>query len=238
MKKLLMMLTLFFIPFCMVQAKNIEINKLTIEGETINLKEGIYEYDITLNTIYSNISVYAVVDEGITYEVTGNDEIQTGNNIITIDITDEQSTAKYTINVLKLADNVIELSSNNKLKNLSISGYPLGFNADKLEYNLTIGSESKLRINYRTESDKTEVYIDGNEDLVNGSVIRVKVIAQSGDVREYKINITATEVREEIEVFEEEEGYDSELIAYIVAALSVILFLFIANFVGKDEEKK
>ena len=52
------------------------------------------------------------------------------------------------------------------------------------------------------------IRIDGNENLVDGSVIRVKVIAQSGDIREYKINITATEVREEIEVFEEDDGYD------------------------------
>lgn len=238
MKKFLVAVILFLIPLYVVQAEDLEINKLTIEGEPIELKEGIYEYDLTLNTIYSNISVYVVVDEGITYKVTGNTNTIVGNNVVTIDITDGESTITYKVNVLKLSENVVGLSNNNKLKNLSIAGYPLGFDSDKLEYNLTIGSEAKLRINYQTESDKAEVYIDGNENLVDGSIIRVKVIAQSGEVREYKINIKATAVREEIEIYEdEEEKFDSQLIIYGAAALLVMLILIIVNIVGKDEKK-
>ena len=135
-----------------------------------------------------------------------------------------------------LDEDIIKLSNNNRLKNLSVIGYPLGFDSDKLEYNLTIGAEAKLRISYTTENEEAEVYVEGNEGLVDGSVIKIKVVAQSGDVREYKINIKATEVREEIEVYEEEK-YDLQFIAYIVAALLISIFLFIINITGRKNEK-
>lgn len=236
MKKLLLMIVLFLFPFSVVNASELKLNKLTIEGEEIELQDNIYEYDINLNTEYSNISVYAVVDDGISYKVIGNNNIVAGNNVVTIDVTDGLSKKQYVINILKKDDNVIILSNNNKLKNLSISGYPLGFDPDKLEYNLTIGAEAKLRINCQAESDKAEVYVYGNEGLVDGSIIRVKVVSESGDIREYKINIKATEVREEIEVYEEEK-YDKQLIAYVVSALLIVIFLVIINLSNKDEKK-
>lgn len=229
---------MFFTSICIVNAESVELNKLSIEGNDIELEKGVYEYNITLSTDYSNISVYPIVADGISYKVIGNNDIKEGKNIIIIDVTDGVSTVKYTINVFKNAEEIITLSNNNRLKNLSISGYPLGFDSDKLEYNLTIGSEAKLKINYKTESDKAEVYVYGNEDLVTGSIIRVKVIAQSGDVREYKINITATEEREEIEIYEEKEEYDLQLIIYVSTALLVTLLLAVINATGQKEEKK
>lgn len=231
MKKIILFICLFLFPV-VVNAQDLKINELIIEGEKLELKDGVYEYDLTLSDIYSKLSIVVDVDDNISYEIEGNDGLSVGNNTINIKLSDGVNNTNYTINILKMADDPIELSNNNKLKNLSISGYPLGFESDVLEYNLTIKSEAKLRINYVKESDEAEVYIDGNENLVDGSVIRVKVVAQSGDVREYKINIHATETRLEIEE-DIEEKVDYKLIAYIVAAALIAIFLVIINLSGK-----
>lgn len=235
MKKILFLILMLIIPLS-VNAENLRIKKLVVDEKIIDLKENLYEYNTTINNYINTADILIELDEGIEYQIEGNENLVVGNNVIKINISNGTTTKEYILNILKMADEVVTLSSNNKLKNLSISGYPLGFDADKLEYNLTIKAESKLNINYEAYSDLAEVYIDGNEKLVNGSIIKIKVIAQSGDIREYRINITATEVREEIEI-EDKDKVDMKLIAYIVSAALISMFLVIINVTGKEKNE-
>lgn len=230
MKKM-MVLLIAFLMFVGVKVEALEVNKITVEGKEIELKDNVYEYDVALDVIYSQVSIVVDEKDDVSYRIEGNENLTIGNNKVKI-IFDDNTV--YTLNILKKSSNVIELSNNNKLKNLSISGYPLGFDTDKLEYNLTIGAEAKLRISYEAEDKEAQVYVEGNDNLVDKSVIRIKVVAQSGDVREYKINIKATAQREEIEVYKEEK-YDKKLIGYALAVVAVSLFLIVINFGGKKE---
>lgn len=230
MKKM-MVLLIAFLMFVGVKVEALEVNKITVEGKEIELKDNVYEYDVALDVIYSKVSIVVDEKDDVSYRIEGNENLTVGNNKVKI-IFDDNTV--YTLNILKKSSNVIELSNNNKLKNLSVSGYPLGFDTDKLEYNLTIGAEAKLRISYEAEDKEAQVYVEGNDNLVDKSVIRIKVIAQSGDVREYKINIKATAQREEIEVYKEEK-YDKKLIGYALAVVAVSLFLIVINFGGKKE---
>ena len=230
MKKM-MVLLIAFLMFVGVKVEALEVNKITVEGKEIELKDNVYEYDVALDVIYSQVSIVVDEKDDVSYRIEGNENLTIGNNKVKI-IFDDNTV--YTLNILKKSSNVVELSNNNKLKNLSISGYPLGFDTDKLEYNLTIGAEAKLRISYEAEDKEAQVYVEGNDNLVDKSVIRIKVVAQSGDVREYKINIKATAQREEIEVYKEEK-YDKKLIGYALAVVAVSLFLIAINFGGKKE---
>ncbi len=230
MKKM-MVLLIAFLMFVGVKVEALEVNKITVEGKEIELKDNVYEYDVALDVIYSKVSIVVDEKDDVSYRIEGNENLTVGNNKVKI-IFDDNTV--YTLNILKKSSNVIELSNNNKLKNLSVSGYPLGFDTDKLEYNLTIGAEAKLRISYEAEDKEAQVYVEGNDNLVDKSVIRIKVVAQSGDVREYKINIKATAQREEIEVYKEEK-YDKKLIGYALAVVAVSLFLIVINFGGKKE---
>lgn len=230
MKKM-MVLLIAFLMFVGVKVEALEVNKITVEGKEIELKDNVYEYDVALDVIYSQVSIVVDEKDNVSYRIEGNENLTIGNNKVKI-IFDDNTV--YTLNILKKSSNVVELSNNNKLKNLSISGYPLGFDTDKLEYNLTIGAEAKLRISYEAEDKEAQVYVEGNDNLVDKSVIRIKVVAQSGDVREYKINIKATAQREEIEVYKEEK-YDKKLIGYALAVVAVSLFLIVINFGGKKE---
>lgn len=226
-----MVLLIAFLMFVGVKVEALEVNKITVEGKEIELKDNVYEYDVALDVIYSQVSIVVDEKDDVSYRIEGNENLTIGNNKVKI-IFDDNTV--YTLNILKKSSNVVELSNNNKLKNLSISGYPLGFDTDKLEYNLTIGAEAKLRISYEAEDKEAQVYVEGNDNLVDKSVIRIKVVAQSGDVREYKINIKATAQREEIEVYKEEK-YDKKLIGYALAVVAVSLFLIVINFGGKKE---
>ena len=230
MKKM-MVLLIAFLMFVGVKVEALEVNKITVEGKEIELKDNVYEYYVALDVIYSQVSIVVDEKDDVSYRIEGNENLTVGNNKVKI-IFDDNTV--YTLNILKKSSNVIELSNNNKLKNLSVSGYPLGFDTDKLEYNLTIGAEAKLRISYEAEDKEAQVYVEGNDNLVDKSVIRIKVVAQSGDVREYKINIKATAQREEIEVYKEEK-YDKKLIGYALAVVAVSLFLIVINFGGKKE---
>lgn len=224
MKRLFAVVCFFVLPLC-ISAK--DINGLKIEGNIIDLKESIYEYDVTVDNDIINPYIEVVVDEGTFYEVKGANDLKVGNNKISIVVSNENEINEYTLNITRLAKDVVSLSSNNYLNNLSIRGYSIGFDKDVLEYNLSIKSEEKLVIDYETDG-LSDVYIDGNSDLKQGSVIKIKVIAQSGDVREYKINIVSATIREEI-ITTNQSSIDWTLFTYIGAIVGISLFLFIIN---------
>ena len=60
MKKM-MVLLIAFLMFVGVKVEALEVNKITVEGKEIELKDNVYEYDVALDVIYSQVSI--VVDE-------------------------------------------------------------------------------------------------------------------------------------------------------------------------------
>jgi hypothetical protein len=97
-------------------------------------------------------------------------------------------------NVLTLDVKAAETASNNaNLKSLKISSVELtpAFDKNILEYNVNVGFETeKLIINALTEDGKATVSISGNDLLKEGeNKVVVTVLAESGDVIEYTINV-------------------------------------------------
>ena len=121
MKKM-MVLLIAFLMFVGVKVEALEVNKITVEGKEIELKDNVYEYDVALDVIYSQVSIVVDEKDDVSYRIEGNENLTVGNNKVKI-IFDDNTV--YTLNILKKSSNVIELSNNNKLKNLSVSGYPL-----------------------------------------------------------------------------------------------------------------
>ena len=52
-----------------------------------------------------------------------------------------------------------------------------------------IGNEDRLNITYTTADSKSDVTVTGNENLENGSIIKVTVVAEDGTTTIYKINV-------------------------------------------------
>ena len=89
-------------------------------------------------------------------------------------------------------------SSNNYLKSLSIDGYSLSpkFSKDTEEYSLEVPAETKkININASKEDSTSKIEGIGERELTEGTnKLVIKVIAENGNTREYKINITVKEL--------------------------------------------
>lgn len=91
-----------------------------------------------------------------------------------------------------------EESNNKNLKSLTISGdYELTpkFDKDVTEYTLNVGSDiNSIDIKANAEDSSAKVEITGNDKLLAGeNTIEIKVTAEDGTVRSYKINVTKGE---------------------------------------------
>ncbi len=86
-------------------------------------------------------------------------------------------------------------SNEKNLESLTIEGdYELTpkFDKEVTEYSLTVGEDvEELKINAKAVDDSAKVEITGNAKLLVGeNIIEIKVTAEDGTVRTYKINVT------------------------------------------------
>ena len=90
-----------------------------------------------------------------------------------------------------------EESDNNNLKSLTVEGFDLTpkFSSDVTEYNLTVEEDvNELKVEAVAEDDAAKVEITGNENLLIGeNTIEIKVTAEDGTSKTYKINVTKGE---------------------------------------------
>lgn len=166
--------------------------QIDIEGMTPEFNKNTTEYYIVVNLDVEKIKVKAISqDDKAKVSIVGNNNLQEGENIISINVTAEDGTTKtYYIYVTKVDD--VEMA-NAKLETLEIEGFNLypSFKSDIYTYNLNIDKDIKeLNINAKPEREKAVVQIIGNTDLHKGeNMIEIKVTAEDGlTIRTYKIN--------------------------------------------------
>ena len=158
-----------------------------------------------------------------------------GENTIVIKVTAEnQETKTYKIIVTR-KEKGQELDDNNSLKSIEIDGYTIDFNKDTESYTLKIKEEDKLNIKATAESEKALATIIGNEDLKNGSKIRISVTSEKGTVKEYVINIEKEEKTEPQSTKKEE----SNTMLYVgVGVFAVGLISVLGAFAKKKNNKE
>lgn len=77
-----------------------ELEELNLEPVAIDFQPDIYEYSIVVPEGTEKVLVKAAAAEGITYTVSGNDNLQMGENLITVRLTGPSGeTAEYVIHV-------------------------------------------------------------------------------------------------------------------------------------------
>ena len=105
---------------------------------------------------------------------------------------ENESIRTYLINIIKKDYK----DPTNTLKSLKIDKIPFDFKSNIYEYNLTVENNiSEIKIDLVKTSDKSSVEYLENVKLKEGiNNLVIKVIAESGDVKEYKINITRNEL--------------------------------------------
>lgn len=164
---------------------NIKSDKFNLEFDrNIEVYQVTVPYDVeSIGFEYENDDSKSVV------EMVGNENLKVGNNDIIFTVTAEDgSVREYKIIVTRKEENEA-VSNNSKLRDLMVSGYSLNFDSNKYDYILKIKDEKKLDILYTKDDIGSSVKIEGNENLVNNSIITITVTAEDQTTSTYKIKV-------------------------------------------------
>lgn len=206
------------------------------EGTTVVLtpefSSTVYEYDGMVSGTVKTVNIEPVANHdkaNIVISSNASQELKDGeNNKITITVTAEDGETKktYTLNIKKDA-----LTSDATLSALEIEELPdFEFDASIFKYDVKIKEEiTKLTLKYTASDEKSIVTVSGNEDLANGSKIKILVTAEDGTKKEYVItiskNVTTTKKNTQV------KKSTSEKNPFIIMALSMTAFGLIGAIV-------
>ena len=103
------------------------------------------------------------------------------------------TTTKKTTTTAKKVTTTQKVEKNNDatLKNITVDGYDIKFSSNTYEYTINVKNNvNKLNLNISKNNDKSNYEIIGNDKLVAGeNNITIKVTAEDGTVKEYKIKV-------------------------------------------------
>ena len=216
------------------EEKNTDLKSLTIKNVKLNFESGVYDYEITVVKSFTSLEIVAdAVDQNAKVTVNGGKNLEIGDNTVTILVENDGNSKTYTLNVKRLESEDKTLTN---LKSLKIEKYELDFKEDKYEYDLKIGDDNYLVIEALPLVDTCDVSVTGNLDLVDGSVIKIKVSYDDDNYNIYKINIIK-------EVSKTKENNTSKLviiivIALILTAIIVLLVIQLKNRKNKDKNNE
>lgn len=176
------------------RSSNNYLKSLNVSSGDFEFNKKTQNYSFTVQNEVTSIKVFAVAeDEKSTISGAKTYNLKEGLNKINIVVTAEnKQTRTYTLQVTRIVKN-INKEVNNKLESLEISNYQINFDPETTIYNLTIENESSLDIIPKVQDSTSSVVVNGNENLKDGSVIKLIVTAVDGSTKEYIINISKNE---------------------------------------------
>ena len=203
------------------------LKSLKIEGVDIKFEESTFEYEFNVEYAINELKIDAVANNKDANIDIDNKTLVVGENEIIITVTSNKEKSEYKLKVTR-EENVDKSVAN--LKELSIDEYKrLDFKENVLDYTLKFSNiPSKLTIKAIPKDENGEVEIDGNEELIDGSeiVVRVKV---DNITREYSL------------IIEESKNISdnkSVILGAIIALSITIVVLIILEIRSKKIEKK
>ena len=164
--------------------KNIKLSngKLTFDKNTL-------EYKVTVEYKIDKMIIEATPNsDKAKVNITGNEELSVGDNIFKINVEAENGKITvYTITVIRKNQGE-EISSNNNIKSITIKNNSIDFKSNVYRYTVKT-NEKELDLNIVLEDKNATYKITGNEDLKNGSEIKIKVTAENGEEKSYTLVI-------------------------------------------------
>ena len=165
------------------------LDTLTIEGTALDFNKEIYEYSVTVPYEYSSVNVYAFPESDNAFAtVEGDRGLKIGANNLKITVKIGKQTKTYTVTVIR-KEAGLEISNDVTLSSLTIKDYGIDFSPEKLDYTIKIKREKSLIITATPTSNRSEVYMYGNNSLTGFSTVRIKVVAENGATNIYSIDI-------------------------------------------------
>lgn len=168
--------------------KSLEIAEGKLNKE---FKSDVLEYQMKVLYDVTKLNIkYETEEEHAKVEVLGDvNKLKENENIITLKVTSEKGDVKeYKLVVTRLKEGET-LGNNPDISELNIKGYDINFSKDKQVYSLKIEKEKTLNIEVILEDPTSSYKITGNNDLKDGSIIKINTTSKDGSTREYQIVI-------------------------------------------------
>ena len=176
------------------------LDTLTIEGTALDFNKEIYEYSVTVPYEYSSVNVYAFPESDNAFAtVEGDRGLKIGANNLKITVKNGKQTKTYTVTVIR-KEAGLEISNDVTLSSLTIKDYGIDFSPEKLDYAVKIKREKSLIITATPTSNRSEVYMYGNNSLTGFSTVRIKVVAENGATNIYSIDIQKDSYNKVLEI--------------------------------------
>ena len=215
-----------------VKDSNAFLKNLTIKGYNINFYKEQLTYEIVIDKSVNKVDVeYETESDKAIANVRNNDPISIINPIIITVTAEDGSIKDYTINLTYKA-----LSNNINVKNLTIENYDIDFDNNKQNYDVVVNQDTKsLNFNIELEDENAKYEIQDNNDLVNGSVIKIRVIAENLTETTYNFNI----IKETTTLPKKKNNFFTILLIFLILGIiGVVVFKFIRNILPAKADEK
>ena len=175
------------------RSTNNNLKSLEIEEGKLNkeFKSDVLEYQMKVLYDVTKLNIkYETEEEHAKVEVLGDvNKLKENENIITLKVTSEKGDVKeYKLVVTRLKEGET-LGNNPDISEINIKGYDINFSKNKQVYSLKIDNEKKLDIEIVLEDSTSSYKIVGNDNLKDGSIIKINTTSKDGSTREYQIII-------------------------------------------------
>lgn len=210
--------------------KNLSSLKVTPSGLTPEFDANTTQYTMTVGSNIDKLDIEAIAeDEKAKVEITGNEELKLGDNIIKIAVTAEDGTVRtYMITVTK--EETVQFG----LSELSIEGITLTPEFSTGVYEYTANTDNKelkeLNITTKASDEDAKIEIIGNSDFKEGENVITILVSQGEETVTYqiKLNIVDTPV--------ETPQENNNMIYYIGGAILAVIILVIIIVVVKKRK--
>lgn len=176
------------------------LKSLVVTNTDIKFNGG-FTYTAQVDNNVSKIDIKAIANDSKASIIgAGSKNLNVGNNSFIITVTAENGNIKnYIIVVTRKAkasddkkDDNVKLSSDNYLESINIKEISFEFDKNSLNYNLfTDYNTQNINLKYVSSSSKATVTMSGDTELEVGlNVITLIVVAETGSIRTYTLNIT------------------------------------------------
>lgn len=206
------------------KSDNNYLESITVNGEQIeSFDKTKTKYFVEVENKVKKATIKATSeDHTATVTIDGPKVLEVGDNEYTISVKSESNTTKFYKVIVTRKDK--EESSNTDIKSIKIRGYHLNFDKNSKTFYLNIKKEdTELDITVNTKDKKANYDIEGNENLEDGSVVKIVVTAQNGDTDTYRIII---------------QKESTNIIPYIIGVAILIIIIVIIVVVMKNKKKK
>lgn len=166
-----------------------ENDESDIKFGNFNIKK--FEYSFKVLNEVENIKVEASSDENVKISISGNKNLIVGDNEILITLKDDKNNKSvYKLNVYRLEEGE-SITNINYLSNLVVDAYNINFDKNQFVYTITIDKDTNRLelLEPIAENLENTIEIIGNENLENGSSIKINVTSEDGYNTVYTINI-------------------------------------------------